>query len=67
MAEVFANSKDPDQMPGTPLFANYPFRGLLTTMGYTGWMKMNNVLSLTMLWVNSADDNYDTFLIFPRK
>ena len=41
MVELFANSADPDQMPcsaasgsGSLLFANYPFRGLKTTMGY---------------------------------
>ena len=34
MPELFANSGDPDQMPhsGSALFANYPFRGLQTTM-----------------------------------
>ena len=45
MVELFANNGDPDQMPisipksdlqilsGSALFANYPFRGLPTTMG----------------------------------
>ena len=40
MAKLFANSGGPDQMPhsaasdlGLALFANYPFRGLQTTMG----------------------------------
>ena len=37
MVELFANSGDPDQMPhatsGSALFANYPLRGLQTTMG----------------------------------
>ena len=40
MAEQFANSEDPDQTQHfaasdlTALFANYPFRGLQTTVGY---------------------------------
>ena len=38
MAEVFANSEDPDQMPHSAvsesaLFAKYPFRGLPITKG----------------------------------
>ena len=31
MAQVFANSEDPDQMLHSALFAKYPFRGLPTT------------------------------------
>ena len=35
MANLFANSGDPDQTArsGSALFANYPFTGLPTTMG----------------------------------
>ena len=39
MAKLFANSGDPDQTPYSAAadlglqFANYPFRGLQTTMG----------------------------------
>ena len=34
MAKLFANSGDPDQTHSvSPLFANYPFTGLPTTMG----------------------------------
>ena len=33
MAKLFANSRDPDQMPHFALFASYPFEGLQTKMG----------------------------------
>ena len=34
MAELFADSEDPDQMPHSALFASYPFRGM--TPDYNG-------------------------------
>ena len=49
MAEVFANSEDPDQMPHSALFANYPFRGLPTTIGYSQMDRFKLNLSVWIL------------------